>query len=117
MFGGDFFLQCVRQAYKDVFSMVEVNTLVEYTVHSLKSALYGEMKEGRTVLGRCVRQSYVNFAKLQEVLTDLITLWPSIRPYIRCTGNPEAKECHLSFGFSWNFSWLVLDVVYCLILL
>ena len=72
--------------------MVEITTLVNYTLHRLKSDLYEAWTENKVVLRKCVRQGYVDFCDLRAVLTDLIDLWPSIRPYIRCTGKPEAKE-------------------------
>ena len=90
-FGPERFLQCVRQAHQDVFGMVEVSTLMEYTVHGMKSALYEEWTENRPILRKCVRQDFVDFCDLGPLLTDLMELWPSIRPYIRCTGNLEAK--------------------------
>ena len=43
-FGPEGFLQCVRQAHQDVFGMVEVSTLMEYTVHRMKAHC---MKHGR----------------------------------------------------------------------
>ena len=91
-FNSGFLLQCVRQAHQDVFGMVEITTLVDYTLHRLKSALYGAWTENKVVLRKCGRQGYVDFCDLRALLTDLIDLWPSIRPYIRCTGKPEAKE-------------------------
>ena len=39
-FSSEVLLQCVRQSHQDVFGMVEITTLVEYTLHRLKSALY-----------------------------------------------------------------------------
>ena len=48
--------------------------------------------EERTILCKNVRQGFVEFANLQSVLSVLIELWSSIRPFIRCTGNPEAKN-------------------------
>ena len=54
------------------------------------------------VLRRCVRQGYADFRDLRAVLTDLIDLWPSIRPYIRFTGKHEAKESSDRVG-SCNF--------------
>ena len=81
----------LRQAHRDVFRMVEVSTLMENTVHRMKSALYEEWTENRPILRKCVRQGFVDFCDLRPLLTDLIELWPSIRPYIRCTGNLEAK--------------------------
>ena len=85
-------LQCFRQAHQDVFGLMEVVTIVDYVVQRLKSALNEEWTEDKPVLRKCVRQGSVNFCDYRALLTDLIDLWPSVRPYIRCTGNPEAKE-------------------------
>ena len=59
-FGPEVFLQCVRRAHQDVFDMIEVSTLVKYTVHRLESALYEKWTEGRPILRNCVRQGYVD---------------------------------------------------------
>ena len=84
-----FLLQCIRQS---VFGMIEITTIVEYTLHRLKSSLCEEWTEGKVTIRKCVRQGFVDFCDLRGVLTDLIDLLPSIRPYIRCTGKPEAKD-------------------------
>ena len=91
-FNEEVFSQCFRQAHQDVFGLVEVVTIVDYVVQRLKSALYEEWTEDRPVLRKCVRQGSVKFCDYRALLTDLIDLWPSVRPYIRCNGNPEAKE-------------------------
>ena len=44
------------------------------------------------MLCKSVRQGFVDFMDLRCVLSDLVTLWSPIRPFIRCTGNPEAKD-------------------------
>ena len=71
--------------------------------------------EDKPVLRKCVRQGSVNFCDYRALLTDLIDLWPSVRPYIRCTGNPEAKEKAASVSIAWlsggSENWLVLLVV------
>ena len=33
VFRGDVFSQCIRRAYEDVFSIVELTMVMEYTVH------------------------------------------------------------------------------------
>ena len=38
---------------------------------------------------RRLRKGSVDFSEYRELLTELIEHWPSIRPYIRCTVNPE----------------------------
>ena len=91
-FSEELFLQCFLQANQDVSGLVEVVTIVDYVVDRLNSALYEEWTEDKTVLRKCVRQGSVNFGDYRALLTNLIGLWPSIQPYIRCTGNPELKE-------------------------
>ena len=90
-FTEEVFLQCVQQAHEDIFGMVEVTTIVGYVVQRLKNAVYEEWTENRIVLRRCLRKGSVDFQDYRELLTDLIELWPCVRPYIRCTVNPEAR--------------------------
>ena len=90
-FDEEVFLQCIRLAHQDVFGMVEVTALVDYTILRLKSSIYETWTEDRVLLRKCIRQGFVVFKDLREVLTDLIDLWPSIRPYVRCTGLPDVK--------------------------
>ena len=85
-------LQRVLQADKDVLGMVSIVTLVEYLIHCLKSALYEEWTEDKIVLRKCIRQGSVEFADYRQFLSDVIDLWPILRPFVRCTGHPEAKE-------------------------
>ena len=91
-FDGNVFLQCFRQAHQDVFGMVELVTLVEYIVRRLKSALHEEWTEDKVVLQRCILKGAVDFSDLRRLVADLVELWPSIKPYIRCTGLPHAKD-------------------------
>ena len=91
-FTSEMLIRCIRQAYQDVFSMMEVTSLVDYTVLRLKTAIYEDWMEERTILCKSVRQGHVEFADLREVLSDLIELWSSKCPFVRCTGNPEAKD-------------------------
>ena len=44
------------------------------------------------MLRKCVRQGFVAFADLWELLTDFMDLWPLIRPYIRCIELPPVNE-------------------------
>ena len=111
-FSEDVLLQCFRQAHQVVFGLVEVVTIADYVVQRLKSALYEEWLDDKPVLRKCVRQGSVSFDDYCALLTDLINLWPSVRSYIRCTGNPEAKEKADSVSMAclvvviWN--WLSL---------
>ena len=90
-FNSEMLIRCIRQAYQDVFSMVEVTSIVEYTILRLEAAVYEDWMEERTILCKSVRQGFVDFMDLRCVLSDLADLWASIRPFIQCTGNPEAK--------------------------
>ena len=107
-------LQCVLQADKDIFGMVSIVILVECLIHRLKSALYEEWTEDKFVLRKCVRQGSVDFADYRQFLSDVIDLWPIIRPFVRCTGHPEAKEkadtvsCFFLFVTCVFFSFLPL---------
>ena len=72
--------------------MVEVTTVVEYVVQRLRSALYEEWTEGKPLLRKCIRRGSVSFVDLRELLTDLISLWPTIRSFGRSTVALNAKE-------------------------
>ena len=100
-FSSDVFLQCFRQAHQDVFGMVELVTLVEYIVVRMKSAMYEEWTEDKVVLRRCITKGVVAFEDLRDLVGELIELWPSIKPYIRCTGLPHAKDT--ADKVSWIF--------------
>ena len=91
-FTEEVFLECFQRAHQDVFGMVEIVTLVEFIVQRMKSAVYEDWTEGKPLLRKCIRNGCVNFWELRELLTDLTELWHIIRPYIRCTGLPYAKE-------------------------
>ena len=91
-FNGDSFLQCLRQAHQDVFGMLEFVTLIEYIVCRMKRALYEEWTQDKNVLRRCFLKGIVAFEDLRDLLGELIDLWLSINPYIRCTGLPHAKD-------------------------
>ena len=91
-FSEEVFMQCVRQAHQDVFGMVEVTSLVDYVILKLKSAVYEDWTEGKVLLRKVIRQGFVGFQDLREVLTDLLDLWPLSRLFIRCTGLPHVKD-------------------------
>ena len=111
-FTEEVFLQCVRQAHQDVSGMVEMTSLVDYVVIRLKSAIYEDWTEGKVLLGRSVRQGFVVFEDLRELLTDLIDLWPSIRLYIRCTGLPHVKDHPDSVSCSYSILFCMLLILW-----
>ena len=86
------FQQHLRQAHQDGFGMLEISTIVEFVILRMKSALYQDWTEGRTILIQGIRHGYVKFRDLRAEVSDLIELWTSIRPYIRNTGLPHVKE-------------------------
>ena len=85
-------LQSFRQAHQDVFGMLEVVTAVEYVVLRLKSVVHEDWLEDKPCLRKCILAGVVNFVDLRTVMTGLIELWPTLRPYIRYTGHPHLKE-------------------------
>ena len=64
----------------------------EYVIHRLKGSLYEDWTEDRPLLRTCIRKGSVAFSELRDVLSDVIELWPSIRPYVRYTGHPHFKS-------------------------
>ena len=46
-FDSEMLIRCIRQAYQVVFSMVEVTSIVEYTILRLKTAVYEDWMEER----------------------------------------------------------------------
>ena len=58
----------------------------------LKGSLYEDWTEDRPLLRTCIRKGSVAFSELRDVLSDVIELWPLIRPYVRYTGHPHFKS-------------------------
>ena len=102
-FNEDVFMQCFRQAHQDIFGMLEVMTAVEYVVLRLKSVVHEDWVEDKPILKKAVRAGSVDFSDLRAMLTDLIELWPSIRPYIRYTGHPHLKDVVDRVGYCFFF--------------
>ena len=116
-FSGEVFLHCVHQAHQDVFGMVEVTSLVDYVILRLKSAVYEDWTDDKVLLHKAIRQGFVAFQDLREVLTDLVDLWLSIRLFIWCTGLPHVKDQVDSVSllhdfFCGGFFRVVLLVIY-----
>ena len=72
--------------------MLEVSIFVEFIIHALRGAVYENWREDKVLLRRFIMRGSVEFGELRVLLGDLIDLWPSIRPFIRCTGLPRVKE-------------------------
>ena len=83
--------------------MVEVVTAKESIVLRMRSALHEEWTEGRVLLRKCIRSGTVNFCDLLLLVSELIDIWPSVRPYIRCTGLAHVKEMVDSVDISFPF--------------
>ena len=103
-------LRCVLQADQVVFGMVSVTTLVEYLVHRLKSALYEDWTEDILILRKCIRQGSVGFIDYRQFLSEVVDLWPTIRPSVRCTSHPDAKG-KADSGSCFFFSLFFLLVI------
>ena len=91
-FNEDVFMLCFRQAHQDIFGILEVLTAVEYLILRLKCVVYDDSVEDEHCLKNAVRARFVSFSDIHDVLTDLIELWRSIRPYIRYTGRPHIRD-------------------------
>ena len=119
-FDEEVLFRCILQDDQDVFGMVSVTTLVEYLVHRLKSALFEDWTADKVVLRKFIRRGSVDYSDYRGFSTDVIDLWPTIRPFIRCTGHPDAKEKadFVSIGFisvSWLLGFPFVALWYCIV--
>ena len=72
--------------------MLYVSILVEFIIHRLRGAVYGDWTEDKVLLRCSIVGGSVEFSEFRDVLGDLFDLWPSIRPFIIYTGLPQVKE-------------------------
>ena len=100
------FMQCFRQAHQDIYGILEVMTAVEYVILRLKSVIHETWMEDKPCLRKCEPSGFVNFGDLRAVLTDLIEIWPTFRPYIRYTGHPHLKDVVDRVGNLTHFLYL-----------
>ena len=86
----DLFLQCYREAHQHIFGMLEVTTMVDFLMLRLRGALQEPWMENVFQLRQCVVAGKVSFAELRGVVKDLISIWESVRAFVRYTG-----PCHI----------------------
>ena len=82
-FNADAFLHCFRLAYQETFGGLEVTTMVDFLVLRLRGALQESWLENVTSLRRCVAAGRVPFSELCSVVRDLISVWRSVRKFIK----------------------------------
>ena len=82
-FNVDVFLHCFRLAYQETFGGLEVTTMVDFLVLRLRGALQESWLESVTSLRRCVTAGRVPFGDLCDVVRDLISVWRSVRKFIK----------------------------------
>ena len=82
-FNVDVFLHCFRLAYQETFGGLEVTKMVDFLVPRLRGALQQSWLENATALRRCVTAGRVSFDDLCEVVRDLISVWRSVRKFIK----------------------------------
>ena len=58
----------------------------------MESALHEDWTEDKIVLRPWILKGKVKFSDIPQLLSERIHLWSSIRPFIRYTGLPNAKE-------------------------
>ena len=82
-FNVDVFVHCFRLVYQETFGGLEVTTMVDFLVLRLRRVLQESWLEGVTALRRCVTAGRVAFDDLCDVVRDLISVWSSVRKFIK----------------------------------
>ena len=91
-FSTDVFLQCYRLAHQEIFGLLEVTTMVDFLVMRLRGALQEPWMEDLPELRRCVVPGKVTFHELRGVVTDLMSIWETVRECVRYTGPRHIKS-------------------------
>ena len=106
-FNVDVFLHCFRLAYQETFGGLEVTTMVDFLVLRLRGALQESWLEGGPPLRRCVTAGQVAFDDLCDVVRDLISVWRSVRKFIKESAPRHIKTeagrviCFVCFHFGF----------------
>ena len=90
-FNVEVFLHCFRLADQGTFGGLEVTTMVEFLVLRLRGALQESWLEGATALRRCVTVGRVSFNVLCGFVRDLISVWRSVRKFIKESASRHVK--------------------------
>ena len=97
-FSSEVFLHCYRVAHQAIFGMLEVTTMIDFLMLRLRGALQEPWMENVAELRRSVVAGRVTFDELRGVVTDLVSVWDTVREYVRYTG-PR----HIKSSFFFNF--------------
>ena len=90
-FTEEVFLKCYREADHEIFGMLEMTSMVDFLMLRLRGALHEPWMEDVVELRRCVIAGRVAFAELCGVVSDLFSVWESVREYVRYTGPVELQ--------------------------
>ena len=88
----ELFLQCYREAHQHIFGMLEVTTMVYFLMLRLRGALQEPWMEDVFQLRQCVAAGKVSSVELRGVIKDLISIWGSVRAFVRYTGPRHIKS-------------------------
>ena len=91
-FTEEVFLSCYRQAHQEMLGMMEVTAMIDYLMLRLRGALQEPWLEDASVLRRCVVAGHVSFCDLRDVAAELISVWNSVREFVRYTGPRHFKS-------------------------
>ena len=72
--------------------MLEVKAMIDFLMLRLKIALPEPWMEDLPTLRRCVIAGPVSFAELRAVIRELLSVWESVREFVRYTGHRHAKS-------------------------
>ena len=90
-FSVDVFLHCYRVAHQEIFGLLETTTMVDYLMLRLRGALQEPWMIDLPNLRRCVTVGRVSFDELRGVISELISIWDTVREYVRYTGPRHIK--------------------------
>ena len=79
----EIFLRRYRQPHQEKFEMLKIDTLVDFLMLRLTLALYDPWIDCTHHLRSCVISGHVKFSELRGIVSDLISVWGSIREFAR----------------------------------
>ena len=116
VFSPDVFLHGYRLAHQEIFGRLEVTTMVDFLMMRLRGALQEPWMEDLPELRRCVVAGKVTFHELRGVVTELVSIWETVREYVRYTGprhiKSESDEVGI-FLFHGDICSLVVGYCHC----
>ena len=91
-FSTDVFLHCYRVAHQEIFGLLEVTTMVDFLMLRLRGALQEPWMEDLPEFRRCVIAGKVSFDELRGVVSELVSIWETVREYVRYTDPRHIKS-------------------------